>query len=631
MPTPSNLGTFQTTPGTTETVATATGVSGTNGRLMVLKGFFNQQSADTVNPTMAIGGTWSGTWTKRANCYRSSTPTLTYKEGVEIWTAPITGSPSGTITYTNPQTVTDGWMGFELLEIDGAHASPIGLSASPSEQVSTSTFNTDLGATPNATSLVVGVIHDNNQSGPAVVPPSGWTEADEQSPAWGAITEWAYKNGSAVQSPQWSGFTNSASVRIMGCALEILAAAAGAQTITPSGIASVETFGTAKINTKVAATGIASTEAFGTAKINMRVAATGIATAEAFGAAVLAPGAVAIAPAGIASTETFGSAIVASGATIVAPSGIASAEAFGGATLLAGAVTITPAGMASLEAFGTAKINARIAATGIASLEAFGSASLTSNAKITINGIASTEAFGAATVVPAGVTITPAGIASVEVFGNHLATQGDAYVLPNGIASAETFGTASLKMKITGTGIASTEAFGTAALLTGAALQPISIPSGEAFGAAMVAAGAVIVAPVGIGSLEAFGTAKMNGRLGGAGIASVEAFGTALLAQGNAIIRASGIASGEAFGFASLLLEIVIDPDAPVAAAFLDRYERFAKSEDAIVTVRVFYGANVFEDLTYAQFRALPKARRELITNSGSGAGRIDTSTKSNA
>lgn len=227
-----NLGTFQTTAGATDSSVSATSISGTNGNLMVLLAFYNirNNTGGSVTPAPTMGGSWSGTWTRRAYCEHGLILNGQYGEGVEIWTSPISGSPSGTITYDLAYTTNDSWLGFVLLEVSGQHASPIGLSASPSQQSSTSTFNTDLGATPASDSLVVGVVHDNNQTGPAVVQPSGWTEVDEQSPAWGAISEWAYKNGSSVQSPQWSGFTNASNVRMYGCALEILAASAAANT-----------------------------------------------------------------------------------------------------------------------------------------------------------------------------------------------------------------------------------------------------------------------------------------------------------------------------------------------------------------------------------------------------------------
>lgn len=224
------LGTFQSTAGTGGS-ATASGVTGTNGNLLVLRSFANYKIGSDGSPTSSITGTWSGTWTRRAVCTRGSVTNGQYAEFVELWISPVSGSPSGTIIMAPDIAhagTPDGWVGFRLDEISGQHASPIGLAANGTAMVSTSTYTLDFGATPASDSLCLAVIHDDNQTGPAVTPPSGWSEDDEQSPAWGAITEWASKNGSAAQTAQWSGFTNSASVRILGCGLEIIAAAGAA-------------------------------------------------------------------------------------------------------------------------------------------------------------------------------------------------------------------------------------------------------------------------------------------------------------------------------------------------------------------------------------------------------------------
>lgn len=70
------------------------------------------------------------------------------------------------------------------------------------------------------------------------------------------------------------------------------------------------------------------------------------------------------------------------------------------------------------------------------------------------------------------------------------------------------------------------------------------------------------------------------------------------------------------------------------AAAFLDAQGRFAKDEDTVATVRLYFvdsPAEYHEDLTAEEFDALTPAERETIRNSGSGAGRIVTAGKSNA
>ena len=80
------------------------------------------------------------------------------------------------------------------------------------------------------------------------------------------------------------------------------------------------------------------------------VTATGIASAEAFGSPSV--GAFVI-PTGIASGEAFGTAVVTGGSATVVPTGIASGEAFGTATVSVDVVPIQPSGIASGETFGT--------------------------------------------------------------------------------------------------------------------------------------------------------------------------------------------------------------------------------------------------------------------------------------
>lgn len=75
-----------------------------------------------------------------------------------------------------------------------------------------------------------------------------------------------------------------------------------------------------------------------------------------------------------------------------------------------------------------------------------------------------------------------------------------------------------------------------------------------------------------------------------------------------------------------------MDPDLSglEAAGFLDRYGRFAKDDDAVATVRLFF-SNYHVDLTAAEYASLSDAAKDTIKNSGSAAGRIDTLHKSNA
>jgi len=138
-------------------------------------------------------------------------------------------------------------------------------------------------------------------------------------------------------------------------------AADGLQTISPTGIASAEAFGSPQINVggvSISPGGIASLEAFGTPVLSLVIAIqpAGIASLEAFGTPVIAPGSVVIMPASILSAEAFGTPELVS-ATIIAVTSIPSEEAFGALEITLGAVTIMPAGIGSLEAFGNTFVN----------------------------------------------------------------------------------------------------------------------------------------------------------------------------------------------------------------------------------------------------------------------------------
>jgi len=152
-----------------------------------------------------------------------------------------------------------------------------------------------------------------------------------------------------------------------------------ATTLYPSGIASVEAFGTASIYRQgtLYPSGIASDEAFGTSAFgqNQTVTASGIASAEAFGTAALvdptATQTITV-TAGIASTEAFGTTfLIQGGRQTVLPMGIDSGEAFGFPRFVRGSAfepisvkingTVQPIRNGSLNI--TATLNSRGAAT----------------------------------------------------------------------------------------------------------------------------------------------------------------------------------------------------------------------------------------------------------------------------
>ena len=67
--------------------------------------------------------------------------------------------------------------------------------------------------------------------------------------------------------------------------------------------------------------------------------------------------------------------------------------------------------------------------------------------------------------------------------------------------------------------------------------------------------------------------------------------------------------------------------------AFLDSYGRFSKDPNTIAEIRVFEGDDPaeFTSMTVIEYRALPRADREVLQLADSAAGLIDTSDKSNA
>lgn len=194
---------------------------------------------------------------------------------------------------------------------------------------------------------------------------------------------------------------------------------------------------------------------------------------------------------GIASGESFGSAAITTGAVTVSPSGISSAESFGSAAIST-SYTITAFGISSLEDFGSATLtsNYAILPGGIASAEAIGAASLsTGGVSVTPLSVGSAESFGSATLSQGGVFILPDAIASLEAFGVHVFVPGGVFILPDGITSAEAFGVAIATSGaiIAPASIESLEAFGLAGVSPGTVvILPGGIASNEAFGAAQV-------------------------------------------------------------------------------------------------------------------------------------------------
>lgn len=121
---------------------------------------------------------------------------------------------------------------------------------------------------------------------------------------------------------------------------------------------------------------------------------------------------------------------------------------------------------------------------------------------------------------------------------------------PTGIATAEAFGTAAISTSLTSSpaGVASAGAFGTPALSTTLATAPTGVASAEAFGAPSISA-TLQTSPTGIASGQALGSPSLTipAGLAPTGIASEEAVGTPFILA-TVQLDPAGIASAEAHG-----------------------------------------------------------------------------------
>lgn len=202
-----------------------------------------------------------------------------------------------------------------------------------------------------------------------------------------------------------------------------------------------------------------------TANLSHTITPTSVASAESFGTATLIPGGVSLTPTSIASAESFGTATLRSVYSL-SPVSIASAESFGAALIESGVTHVAPLSIASGEVFGTAVITpggVTLTPTSIQSSESFGTAILTTLSTLLASEINSGEVFGRAVLTPGVITLTPAAIASAEAFGTAVLDTASR-VFPAAIPSAESFGATRIN--------------------TSVSLFPVSIASGESFGVA---------------------------------------------------------------------------------------------------------------------------------------------------
>ena len=338
--------------------------------------------------------------------------------------------------------------------------------------------------------------------------------------------------------------------------LKEAAAGGGAQTVSPAGFGTGETFGT-PVASNILVTlpgGVPTAETLGSPGVSTTVTAqpAGITSGQAMGA------------------PTIGTALPAS------PASVASDEAFG-APVTTTTLTASPSGIASAQAFGTPTRTGNLTATpaGVASAQAFGAPSIASTQFVSASGIASAQAMGTPSVAMP-VTASPAGIPTAEAFGVPRAASSKTYS-PDGIPSAESFGAPTLAatLAVAPPGIAGAAAFGSPSVTVvdlNKTLSPAGIPSAGAFGAPNVI-GNRVVGPSGIASLESFGTPRQTNVLvalpanlpsrgttfgspaintsltaGPLGIATQEAVGQPVLIKVALHVGPAGIVSLEAFG-----------------------------------------------------------------------------------
>jgi hypothetical protein len=207
---------------------------------------------------------------------------------------------------------------------------------------------------PDATALEIRMVLCTGEGTPHTwTPPGGLTERTDVNQAGFPTATSATRTLASASATTSLNFTASgAAVDRIGYTVGVPSTST-TQGITPSGIASGEAFGTAKLNFTIIGQGIASGEAFGSL-----VAST--------------PFPQTITGTGIASGETFGTLTT---RLYLSPSGIASAEAFGAVRL---AALIGPTGIPSAEAWGTTNLGLEqfLSIPGIATREAWGTPGL---------------------------------------------------------------------------------------------------------------------------------------------------------------------------------------------------------------------------------------------------------------
>ena len=268
---------------------------------------------------------------------------------VDTWylANPSTGSQTLSWTFTEAISEGPGWIVTYYKGCDTAD--PI---RDFDSQANSGSSPTETGSFDSGTDdLCVVATADYGQAADSAPTDKGQTEDEAQSSAGpqGSVGDKA--GGGASETMWFGGDTYSGAV-----AFSIkVAGGAATQTLYPDAIASLEAFGSDKLNFGLSMSGLPSAEAFGTQKLNHRIEPSAISSLEAFG------------------TQKLNYAIAA-------------------------------AGIASVGAFGTPKMKLFLLPTSISSLESFGTPGAL-DFILKMAGIPSSEVFGALTVV-GGVSIT---------------------------------------------------------------------------------------------------------------------------------------------------------------------------------------------------------------------------------
>lgn len=373
-------------------------------------------------------------------------------------------------------------------------------------------------------------------------------------------------------------FTISASDNWVAVTVAVHPAPPVLQTITPTAIASAESFGTTLLKLFLLPTAIASAEAIGSAQVNLTIAPTAIVSAEAFGTAVLR-----LFPTVLATNTSGEFAANVTSHTVSLPSGIVSGNLLIVCFAVDAGPTITWPGGWTEFFIGDASAAVTLA---LAYRQADGGegASITVTTDVsersahtsyrivghedpaTQSPEASVAATGSNTFPNPG-SLTPTGGAkdylwlaihghdddsSTTVFPTNytdgLSIEGGGTTDGCGIASAERqLAVASedpdpFTISAVDRWVAATVAVHPPAPAAPQTLDPSAIASAEAFGTAQVNQ---TLSPTAIPSSEAFGTAQLNLQIAPTAIASAEAFGTAVL---ELFLLPTAIASAETFG-----------------------------------------------------------------------------------